>query len=262
MSKTILITGAASGFGKIAAFELAQKGHKVIATTQVYPQMSDLIREAKDRGIDLIVDKLDVTDAHDRAYVVKKYDIDILISNAGIMQGGPIAEQPVDLIRSMFEINVFGALELAQGFIKKFVGKKSGKIVFTSSMGGLWTVPYVAAYCASKHALEAIAEGLKTELAPFNIKIATCNPGVFGTGFNDRGVDSIFRWYDPAVNFTPFSSFDGVAESLAHQLDPQSMADCIVDVALDEHSNFRNVHPKETEDFVKQLQADAWTAKS
>ncbi|KMQ61579.1 short-chain dehydrogenase [Chryseobacterium angstadtii] len=263
MNKTILITGAASGFGKIAAFDLAQKGHNVIATTQVYPQMSDLIREAKEKGITLTVDKLDVTHSGDIEYILKKYEnIDILISNAGIMEGGPIAEQPVDLIRSMFEINVFGALQLAQGFIKKFVEKKQGKIVFTSSMGGLWTVPYVAAYCASKHALEAIAEGLKTELAPFNIKIATCNPGVFGTGFNDRGVDSIFRWYDPKVNFTPESSFDGVGESLAHQLDPQSMADVIVNVALDENSNFRNVHPKETEDYVKQLQAEAWNAKS
>ncbi|MCT4302804.1 short-chain dehydrogenase [Elizabethkingia anophelis] len=262
MSKTILITGAASGFGKIAAFELAKRGHKVIATTQVYPQMSDLIREAGEKKIDLIVDKLDVTNPRDIAYAHKKYDIDILISNAGIMEGGPIAEQPLELIRSMFEVNVFGALELAQGFIKKFVAKKSGKIVFTSSMGGLWTVPYVAAYCASKHALEAIAEGLKTELEPFGIKVATCNPGVFGTGFNDRGVDSISRWYDPGINFTPPSVFDGAAESLAHQLDPQSMAEVIVDVALNDHSNFRNVHPKETEDFVKQLQAEAWNAKS
>jgi short-subunit dehydrogenase len=262
MSKTILITGAASGFGKIAAFDLAQKGHKVIATTQVYPQMSDLIAEAKEKGIELIVDKLDVTDSRDRAYIVNKYDINVLISNAGIMQGGPIAEQPLDLIRSMFETNVFGALELVQGFVKKFVAKKAGKIVFTSSMGGLWTVPYVAAYCASKHALEAIAEGLKTELAPFNIKIATCNPGVFGTGFNDRGADSIFRWYNPEVNFTRPSAFDGTAEALANQLAPKSMADCIVDVALDDNCNFRNVHPKETEDFVKQLQADAWIAKS
>lgn len=86
-------------------------------------------------------------------------------------------------------------------------------------MGGLWTVPYVAAYCASKHALEAIAEGLKTELEPFGIKVATCNPGVFGTGFNDRGIDSISRWYDPGINFTLPSAFDGAAESLAHQLD-------------------------------------------
>ncbi|PSK91233.1 SDR family oxidoreductase [Taibaiella chishuiensis] len=263
MSKTILITGAASGFGKIAAFDLAQKGHHVIATAQVYPQVSDLMREAAAKGISLTVDKLDVTDQRDINYTTHKYDIDLLISNAGVMEGGPIAEQPLDLVRSMFEVNVFGALQLAQGFIKKFVAqKKPGKIVFTSSMGGLWTVPYVAAYCASKHALEAIAEGLKTELAPFNIKIATCNPGVFGTGFNDRGVDSIFRWYDPARNFTPASAFDGAAESLAHQLDPQSMADCIVKVALDNDANFRNVHPKETEDFVKQLQADAWTAKS
>ncbi|MDR2238127.1 MAG: SDR family oxidoreductase [Chryseobacterium sp.] len=263
MSKTILITGAASGFGKIAAFDLAKKGNKVIATAQTYPQMSDLIRESKEQGLDITADKLDVTNARDIDYILKKYDIDILISNAGIMEGGPIAEQPVDLIRSMFEINVFGALELAQGFVRKFIDKKqAGKIVFTSSMGGLWTVPYVAAYCASKHALESIAEGLKTELAPFNIKIATCNPGVFGTGFNDRGVDSIFRWYDPKVNFTPESAFDGASESLAHQLDPQSMADVIVNVALDDNSNFRNVHPKETEDFVKQLQADAWTAKS
>jgi short-subunit dehydrogenase len=262
MSKTILITGAASGFGKIAAFDLARKGYHVIATAQVYPQMSDLIREAKEQGVEMTVDKLDVTNSRDIAYILKKYDIDILISNAGIMEGGPIAEQPLDLIRSMFEVNVFGALELAQGFIKKFVQKKSGKIVFTSSMGGLWTVPHVAAYCASKHALESIAEGLKTELAPFNIKIATCNPGVFGTGFNDRGVDSIMHWYDPKVNFTPESAFAGTAESLAHQLDPQSMADVIVNVTLDENSNFRNLHPKETEDFVKQLQTEAWNVKS
>lgn len=263
MSKTILITGAASDFGKIAAFDLAKKGHKVIATAQVYPQMSDLIREAKEQGIEMIVDKLDVTNTTDIAYITQKYDIDILISNAGIMEAGPIAEQPLDLIRSMFDVNVFGGLHLAQGFIKKFIEeKRPGKIVFTTSMGELWTVPYVAAYCASKHAMGSIAEGLKTELAPFNIKIATCNPGIFGTGFNDRGIDTINRWYNPEINFTPSSAFDDTAEALANQLNPQSMADCIVDVVLDENSNFRNVHPKETEDFVKQLQVDAWAAKS
>lgn len=263
MSKTILITGAASGFGKIVAFDLAKKGHKVIATTQIYPQMSDLIREAKEQGIELTVDKLDVTNTTDIKYIVNKYDIDILISNAGIAEAGPIAEQPIDLIRLMFEVNVFGALALAQAFIKKFIdGKRPGKIVFTTSMGELWTVPYAASYCASKHAMGSIAEGLKTELAPFNIKIATCNPGVFGTGFNDRGADTMSRWYNPETNFTPMSALEGTAEALAHQLDPKSMAECIVGVALDENSNFRNVHPKETEDFVKQLQADAWTAKS
>ena len=110
MGKTILITGAASGFGKIAAFDLAKKGHSVIATAQVYPQVSDLIRESEESGVKLTIDKLDVTNTRDIEYIVGKYDIDILISNAGIMEGGPIAEQPLDLLRYMFDVNVFGGL--------------------------------------------------------------------------------------------------------------------------------------------------------
>ena len=142
--------------------------------------MSDLIREAKEQGVDLTVDKLDNKPKRCRLYC-KRNMVILTFSSAmpELWKYGPIAEQPVDMIRSMFEVNVFGALNLAQGFIKRFVEKKSGKIIFTSSMGGLWTVPYVAAYCSLKHALESIAEGLRTELAPFNIKIATCNPCIW-----------------------------------------------------------------------------------
>lgn len=153
-------------------------------------------------------------------------------------------------------------LELVQGFVKKMVARKAGKIVFTSPMGGLWTVPYCAGYCASKHALEAIAEGLKTELAPFGIKVAVANRGVFNTGFNDRGADSMTHWYDPKKNFTPPETFTGAAEALKNQLDPQSMADIIVDVILSDNPKFRNVHPKEIEDFIKELEKNAWTAMS
>lgn len=263
-SKTILITGASSGFGKLVAFDLAQKGHNVIATAQTWPQVTELKNEAKAKGSTrLEVDKLDVTNSRDRDNAIKKWDIDILVSNAGVMEAGPIAEQPIELIRSMFDVIVFDALELVQGFVKKMVvAKKAGKIVFTSSMGGLWTVPYGAAYCSSKHALEAIAEGLKTELAPFGIKIATVNPGIFNTGFNDRGADSITHWYDPKMNFTPPETIAGLAQMLENQLDPRSMADVIVDVVLSDNPKFRNVHPKETEDMIKQIQKDAWAALS
>jgi short-subunit dehydrogenase len=261
-NKTILITGASSGFGKLVAFDLAQKGHKVIATAHTWPQVTELKNEAKSKGIVLEVDKLDVTDARDRDNAIRKWDLDILASNAGVMEAGPIAEQPIELIRSMFDVNLFGPLELVQGFVKKMVAKKAGKIVFTSSMGGLWTVPYCAAYCASKHALEAIAEGLKTELEPFGIKIVTANPGVFNTGFNDRGMDSMNHWYDAKNNFTPSEAFADTAEALKNQLDPQSMAEVIVDVILSDNPKFRNVHPKETEDFIKELEKNAWTAMS
>lgn len=262
MSKTILITGAGSGFGKLAAFELADKGHRVIATTQDWAQVTALKNEAREKGLKLEVDKLDVTNIRDRDNAVNKYDIDILVSNAGVLEAGPIAEQPIDLIRSMFETNFFGALELVQGFVKKFVEKKAGKIVFTSSTSGLTTVPYAAAYSATKHALEAIAEGLKTELEPFGIKIATTDPGAFNTGFNDRGMDSMTHWYDPNKNFTAPESFEVLNELLANQLDPQPMAEVMAEVILSDNPKFRTVYPSEAEEMVKESQKKAWTAKS
>jgi short-subunit dehydrogenase len=263
MKKTILITGAGHGFAKTTAFILAEKGHHVVATAEIWPQVTELLAEAKERGLpNLVVEKLDVTNAREREYLQAKYDVDVLFSNAGLMEAGPIGEQPLDLIRSMFEINVFSGLAFAQGLLKKMVAKKAGKIVFMSSMGGLLTVPYAAAYCASKHALEAIAEGMKTELAPFNIKIATVNPGAFNTGFNDRGMDSIRQWYDPNKNFTSDAIFGEFEAALANQFDPQLMVDVIVDVILSDTPNFRNVCPPPVEAYIQQLQAEAWTLKS
>ncbi len=262
MSKTILITGAGSGFGKLAAFDLVSKGHRVIATTLDWAQVTALKNEALEKGVKLEVDKLDVTNSRDRENAVNKYDIDVLVSNAGVLEAGPIAEQPIDFVRLTFETNFFGALELVQGFVKKFVEKKAGKIVFTSSISGLTTVPYAATYCAAKHALESVAEALKMELEPFGIKIATTNPGAFSTGFNDRGMDSMLHWYDPKKNFTKPESFAVLDEMLANQLDPQSMVDVMVDVILSDNPKFRNVHPPEAEEMVKESQKNAWTAMS
>jgi short-subunit dehydrogenase len=260
MKKTILITGAGSGFGKMVAFDLAQKGHNVIATTQIWPQCTELINEAKEKGIKLTVDKLDVTCAKDRDHTCEKYDIDILFSNAGIMYAGSVAELPVDMIRSMFEVNLFGALELAQGFIKKMVAKKAGKIVFTSSQAGLKTSPFCPAYASSKHALEAIAEALHVELEPFGIKVATVNPGTYSTGFNERGIDSISHWYKPKVNFMTMESLQ--LSDNENSLDPQGMVDVMVDVILQDDIKFRNCAPDKIIDEIKKTQADAWTTMS
>ena len=261
MSKTILITGAGTGFGRLVAFDLARKGHNVIATVEIWPQVTELQEEARAQGLKLQVEKLDVTNASDRQHAFR-HDVDVLLSNAGLMEAGPIAEQPIERLRSMFEINVFSSIALAQGFVPAMVAKKRGTIVFMSSMAGLWTVPYASGYSASKHALEAVAEGLKAELAPFGIKIATVNPGVYGTGFNDRGADTISHWYDPTKNFTPPQVLEGMRAALAHQLEPKAMADVIVDVVLSETPKFRNVYPQETADLIRQIQKDSWEARS
>jgi len=257
MPKTILITGAGSGIGKLAAFGLAQRGHRVIATVEIWPQVTALREEVKTRGLTIEVEKMDVTLDRDRG-LVDRWDIDVFVNNAGVMEAGPIAELPLDLLRSMFETNVFSAIALAQRVAAKMVKKRAGRMIFLSSVAGLITIPYSAAYCATKHAIESIAEGLRFELAPFGIEVATVNPGFYATGFNDRGVDSVMHWYDPSRNFTPPGAFEAVAQHLSNQLDPQPIADLLVEVALAENPRFRNVLPSEIEALIKQSQSEAW----
>jgi short-subunit dehydrogenase len=262
MSKTILITGAGSGFGKLAAFGLAKRGERVIATTQIWAQVTELRAEAKERGLEIEVDKLDVTSERDRKRAAERWDVDVLVNNAGTMEAGPVAELPFDLLRSMFEINFFGNLALTQEFAAKMVRQQSGKIIFISSVAGLMTVPFSAGYSATKHAVEALAEGLKIELAPFGIKVAVINPGFYNTGFNDRGFDAAMQWFDPAKNFTSPEALANVAQILSQQIPPEPLADLIVDVVLSDDSKFRNVLPAEIEAYIRQNQKEMWEADS
>ena len=133
MSKTILITGAGSGFGEGAAIGMAQDGHDVIATVQISPQVTPLRQKAKDLGLtNMRVEKLDLLDPYDVAQA-HTWEIDVLFNNAGMGECGPVSEIPIDLVRRNFEINVFAPIVLTQGFIRKWVeAKKPGKIVFTS----------------------------------------------------------------------------------------------------------------------------------
>jgi NAD(P)-dependent dehydrogenase (short-subunit alcohol dehydrogenase family) len=260
--KKILITGAGSGLGRGTAMGLAQAGHDVVATTQVWPQVTDLRREVAQLGLDdkIVVDKLDVLDARDVAAAMK-WDFDTLVSNAGTGDGGPMAEIPVDLVRRTFETNVFSNLELIQHAIRKFVDAGTrGRIVIVSSMGGMLTAYGLGAYCASKHALEGIAATLRDEVVPTGITVQTINPGAYLTGFNDRLADSTYHWQDDAANFTQDAdiraSFDAIMQG---QLDPQEMIDKMVEVIGADGGNYRNVWPPSTEELIKQVQEAAWT---
>nr|WP_246776825.1 SDR family NAD(P)-dependent oxidoreductase [Microvirga sp. VF16] len=140
MSKTILITGAGAGFGKGAAIGMAKNGHNIIATTQVSSQVTPLREEAKALGLqNFRVERLDLTDPYDIAQA-QTWDFDVLWNNAGMGEAGPVWEIPVDLVRKNYEVNVFLPLVLTQGVVRRWVSEgKRGKVVFTSSMGGLFT---------------------------------------------------------------------------------------------------------------------------
>ena len=121
MPKTILITGAGSGFGEGAAIGMAKNGHNVIATVQISPQVTPLRCKAEQLGLtNLRVEKLDLLDPYDIAHA-QTWDIDVLFNNAGIGECGPVSEIPLDLVRRNFETNVFAPIGLTQGFIRKWI---------------------------------------------------------------------------------------------------------------------------------------------
>lgn len=266
MTKTILITGAGSGFGKGAAIGMAKAGHNIIATAQISPQVAALRNEIAELGLDNVrVEKLDLNDPYDMAFI-QTLDIDILWNNAGIGETGPVSEIPLDLVRRNYETNVFKPLELTQGFIKRWVAEgRKAKIVFTSSMGGLFTPAGWGTYVSTKHALESIAEAIAQEVAPFGIKVQTINPGAYLTGYNETMADTAFRWLDAEKNFTKpaelRATFDALLATPMGHLDPAEMIERMIAIVPADTGKFRNVCPQAVEDMLKEAQAAAWTAE-
>lgn len=262
--KTILITGAGSGLGEGAALGLAREGHDVIAGVHIWPQATALRAKAQDLGLSTLrVEKLDVNDPYDVAMALR-WSIDVLFSNAGIGEAGPVCEIPLDLVRRNFETNVFAPLRLAQGFARKWVETRSRgkKIVFTSSMGGLFTPAGFGIYVSTKHALEAIAEALQGELKPYGILVQTINPGAYLTGFNETMAETALHWLDDERNFTKRADYMRSVNELigndAGRLDPQEMIDAMVRIVPADEGTFRNVVPHVVEEFLKKSQQEAW----
>lgn len=260
MTKRMLITGAGSGFGKGVALKLAANGHKVIAGVHYPPQKTELLAQAQLDGVELDVIVLDITnEAHRQAAF--KYEVDVLINNAGVIEGGPAAEIPLENVRHNYEVNVFGTLAMIQGFVPQMAKRGKGKIVTVTSTVGLMTVPTVSVYASTKHALESLLEGLKVELQDTGIEICSVLPGAYKTGFNDRAEDPMATWFDPETTTLPTAVMEDVGRLMANQLDPQEQIDDLVRVAEEDNSKFRNVCPPEMEPFIKMLQEKSWTVK-
>lgn len=264
MSKTILITGAATGFGKGAAIGMAKNGHTVIATAHVASQVTPLREEAKALGLpNLIVERLDLTDPYDMAYA-QRWDVDVLWNNAGMGEAGPVFEIPLDLVRKNYEVNVFLPLQLTQGFVRKWIDQKAQgkKIVFTSSMGGLFTPANWGVYVSTKHALESVAEALQQELKPHGIKVQTINPGAYYTGYNETMADNPFRWLDDSKHVTKRAAlraeFDRFLQAPDGHLDAREMIERMIEIVPADTGAFRNVVPKAVEDMLKTHQLAAW----
>lgn len=255
--KTVLITGAGTGFGHEVALRLAEKGFDVIATVEVYAQVQTLKRQAADRGVTLHVEKLDVTNEGDRQKALG-WNIEILINNAGVGEGGATVDIPASNIRNEFEVNVTGPLLLTQGIAKQMAKRGEGRIVWVSSREGLNVNPFTGIYAASKYAVEAIAETMAYELQEFGIEVATINPGPFLTGFNDRIFQTWESWEDdPSERLFDYSELSFPRA----QFDPEPVYATMTAVAAGEVDAYRNLEPKSMIEETKGLQMAPWDRK-
>jgi NADP-dependent 3-hydroxy acid dehydrogenase YdfG len=175
---SILITGASKGIGRAAAVELARRGHRVIATARDPRALSGLDVDQRLR--------LDVTDqASVDAAVAQAGEVDVLISNAGVIFRASVEASPVAEIERLYAQNTVGAIRVTQAVLPQMRERRSGRLLFVSSVAGRTVLPGNAAYAATKWALEAFAEALAMELADFGIDVTLAEPGPVSSGALD-----------------------------------------------------------------------------
>lgn len=201
--KTILITGSGSGIGKDTAIVCAERGHTVIATTHSEEDARTMNDLATHDSLPIQSFKMDITIPEDRRKIMK-FDIDVLMNNAGIGESGSLAEIDIDKVRHNFEVNLFSTLELTQLALQQMIKKDHGTVLFVSSLAGRGPVmPFLGSYSMTKYSLSAGAESLRNELKKItpNVHIAIIEPGAYHTGFNQRIMATKFEWMDASSYF-------------------------------------------------------------
>jgi NAD(P)-dependent dehydrogenase (short-subunit alcohol dehydrogenase family) len=181
-SRTWLITGATSGFGRTIAEAALERGDSVVATSRNVDGLEDLADHER-----VLATRLDVTDAAERqaavAAALERFGrIDVLVNNAGRTQVGAVEETTDDELRFLFDLHFFAPAALTRLVLPTMRAQGSGAIVQMSSVGGQVTAPGFGAYCATKFALEGLSQALQAEVEPFGIKVLIVEPGAFRTG--------------------------------------------------------------------------------
>jgi NADP-dependent 3-hydroxy acid dehydrogenase YdfG len=254
MAKTIFITGASRGLGRIWAETFLSEGDQVIVAVRNTGSLQELVEKYPSH---LLVLKLDVTDkkaGFEAIKAAKAYfgKIDVLINNAGYGHMGAIEELNEQEIREQFETNVFGLLWLTQAVIPIMREQNSGHIIQVSSALGLVAFPTLGIYSASKFAVEAISESLASEVSGFGIKVTIVEPNGYLTEFNTAS----------GVHSEPISLYDGVRAALnkSNNLEdwgvPQATAEAMLQLIKSENPPLRLILGKAGLQWIKYAYAE------
>jgi NAD(P)-dependent dehydrogenase (short-subunit alcohol dehydrogenase family) len=191
-----LITGASTGIGRSTSLRLARAGWTVLAGVRD-PAAGEALAGDPGAGGRIIPLPLDVTDPAQIAAAAERVSevgaqhgasggLDALVNNAGIGVGGPLELVAAEDMRRQLEVNVVAQVLVTQAMLPA-LRRAGGRVIFISSIGGRVTTPFLAPYAASKHAVEAIADALRIELASSGVQVALIEPGSVATPIWDKG---------------------------------------------------------------------------
>jgi short-subunit dehydrogenase len=178
--KTVLVTGASSGIGLATARLLVDRGYRVLGTSRDPSRIGDPIT-----GVDYL--PLDLADRSSiEACAAAAGAVDVLVNNAGESQSGPLEELPLDAVDRLFQLNVFGPVQLTQLVLPGMRERRSGSVVMVGSMLASFPLAFRSSYVASKAAIKGFADATRLEVSPFGIGVTTVEPGSINTGISER----------------------------------------------------------------------------
>ena len=219
----VLVTGCSSGIGRALAHELQRAGHSSFATARRKESVEALAAEG------LTALPLDVNDAASIAGAVAQVidragRIDMLVNNAGVNFFGPLAEMPLDKVRTLFETNLTSVIATSQAVFPQMVRQGSGRIVNVGSVVGVLPTPFAGPYCASKAAVHMISDVLRMEVAPFGLEVIVVQPGAVRSSIAEAGARDLERFRSPDSHYR--DAYDGIVKrAYASQQDPTDAAD-------------------------------------
>ena len=231
MKQVALVTGCSSGFGEAIALGLVRQGFEVVATMRSPDKASKALRSSG-----AVLHALDVTDAASRKEaadrVLEQFGrIDVLVNNAGISMRGSIEDTSAQALRRIMETNFFAPVEMMRCVLPAMRQQRSGRIVNVTAIGALLCSPFLGAYCASKHAVDAVSCVLDVEAKALGIRVSSVLPGLFKTA-----IGSNMTQISPSADYAPVS--DVLAEkfnerSAAASSDLGPVVDAVIAAATD-----------------------------
>lgn len=235
MSKTILITGASQGFGRITADLLHKKGYTVFGTS----------RNPEKYQTDFTLIPMDVTKPESvksgvEQVLSKVTGIDVLINNAGRALYGSIEESSEQNIKDLFEINVFGVIRTTAAVLPSMRKKRKGRIINVTSLAGIAPTPTIGIYGATKHAIEGYSKSLMLELEQFGISVVLVKPGEYMTDIFDNSMKSELM-IDDYEKFRNLLKEQMAARTPELVKDPQEVGELISSLVDQENPVFDNL---------------------